>query len=447
MKFRWTQVRTGRARLVAAMGAVSVLLAACSDDESPIFGDDGGAPIVKPDGGVEAAPDAQDGGDAQGDADATTGDAEAGDAADAGDAEAGPSGPLGLFVASDYAQSTLAAVDLATGEKKGTLAGPDGDTIVYASGGRGFLLGRASGRVVVLDPAAPWQASSTIDVGVDGGSANPYAAIVAAGSKAYVVRYGQNTVDVIDTSAGSVTGTLDLSPFADAADPQPPVDAVDGAFDPATGRVYFLLQRIDATDFSATCIAAKPAIVAFDSATDQVVDLNGAAAGEALELAGSDPGNQGGFVADFANHRLVVVHSGCHESDGDGGTTVARAGVEIVDLALGTSSWQVQSTLPDQLWGFVWVDASHAYVGSGYPTAWRAWDPSQTTFGAVETGIPPIAASDGAGHLVGLVERAADGGTSLDVVSYDVVTKQATTVASDVFTGSGLHAYGAAVLP
>ena len=75
------------------------------------------------------------------------------------------------------------------------------------------------------------------------------------------------------------------------------------------------------------------------------------------------------------------------------------------------------------------------------------WVRDATTWFA-PSAIPGFAAYDGAGHVVGLATRAVDGGKAIDVTSYDVATKQSTTLASDVFTGgASLSPYGAAVVP
>ena len=228
------------------------------------------------------------------------------DAGEAGDAEPdAATAAFGVFAGSDYSTTTkVAFLNLATNQPAGAvLPVASGDTVPYARGNHGFLLDRANGDVLVLDPAAPWSNPKTIsvldaDAGEGGLLLNPHAAVVATGSEAYVLRYGSNTMTIVDIASGTVTGQIDLSSFVAPEDPDGVVDAWDGVFVPADNRVYLLLGRVDQSptgygiggDRLNHCTPNGPIVVGIDVTTDQVVNnLPGDAGGNAWTLLGQNP--------------------------------------------------------------------------------------------------------------------------------------------------------------
>lgn len=428
----WARPRV-RTLVWFACALVAGAVAGCSSD------DGGAAP-----GGGSAGGGAA-GGDAGADVTSDAADESTADAASEPDAAEAGAKSWALFVGSDFSTTAeLAVVDLAAGAVAGRLTSTDQDTLPYASGGRGFALHRTAGTVDLLDAAEPWKVAHTVSVNDGDASSNPYAAVVAAGAKGYVVRFAANSLDVIDTGAGTVTGQVDLSSALDANDPDGLVDVLDGAYDAASGRAYFLLSRIDQFDFSGPgpdyvprCLPVHAMIVAVDAQTDALVDLNGAAAGEGLELLGENPS---ALATDLAAHRLVVMQAGCYEPDdggADAGVLRAMRGIEAVDLATGTSSWLYTTTDVDRLSYLLWIGPTQAYVGKGYPTAWYAWDPTSASLGAAEPSIPSMPVWDGT-RIVGLA--------SGDAVAFDPTTKAVTTLASGVFATPGVGDYGSAIV-
>jgi hypothetical protein len=470
-------------RFGAVVLASSVALG-CEDDEEQTSTDAGDAAASSNgDGGHEAAKVDQTSPDvATGDATADRVEASPSDATDASDgatgdaidSEAGDAGtkPYGMFVATDYGTSAkLAVVDLTTNQAAGTVLPvtgvPFGDVKPYASGGRGFLLDRSNGKVIVLDRTQPWDAQKTFTFSVEDGDAeagaapaNPYAVVVAAASKAYVVRYGSNRVLVVDIDTGTVTGTVDLSPFVQAGDPDGLVETWDGVFDPAKGRVYFLLQRIDQTnrgldpDRVSQCLPFGPTIVGIDVSNDHVVNLGNSDGGSpGLSLLGQNPQS---LVPDLANGRFLVVESGCYEApeggavDPDAGATYSRKarGIEAIDLATGHSSWLYEHAQADRLADLILIDATHAYVertDENYQNHWYGWDPTATTLGPEIATFPENGFYD-QGRVVGFSTNYVEGGTALSVVAYDVGSGQTSTLIADLFGDKTLNAYATAVI-
>ncbi len=373
-------------------------------------------------------------------ADATS---DATDASDAGE------GAFALFVGTDFVNAELSAVALSPDTVAGHMPLDDQDSVPYASGGLGFVLEHTLGKTIVLDRAEPWTAKTTIDVNDSADAApdssNPRTVLVTTGTKAYVARYGSNVVKIVDVGAGTVTGSVDLSAFVAPDDPDGLVDVQDGAYDPASGRAYFLLQRINQFDFSGTapdfvaaCLVSRGEIVAVNVATDALVNLNGDAGSLAIDLLGDNPA---AITPDFAHGRLLVTDAGCYQS-ADGGTDGGAAlrlgrGIESVALlATPASTWLFQTSDIERLQGLIWLDATHAFVNEG--TDWFTWNPTQPTLGSAVPNFPLAPVYDGIGRIVGLSATppaaGSDAGAAWSVVALDVTTSNVTTIAANPFT-------------
>jgi hypothetical protein len=439
-------------RLVAA-ACVLVALAGCSTDE--VAPPDGVGGAVGS-GGADAAPDAPDGSggaDAAPDRDSSSADGQQDAVADAGAAG------VGIFAGSVGSNGVkLVAFDFAKGAVAGTatISASFGDAVPVVGVGRDFLMLRSDSKVLVLDEARPWIATKTIDVGVVDAAmgTNPHA-VVDTGTKAYVALYGTNRLAILDPAAGTITGHVDLSAFASPSDPDGLVDVFDGVYDAASHRAYFLLQRTDqnewgiAPDFVNSCLPVAPLVIGIDTTNDAVVDLNGAAAGNGIELLGKNPG---AFVPNLAAGKLLVVEAGCHDSaeagaPADAGPSLPRRsrGIEAVDLARGTSAWIYEHTQPGRLDNLVWIDGAHAYVSvadASYEPHWFAWDPATTALGAEDLAFPRHWPRHVGGRtVIGTEEVNVDGGTLRSLIAFDIDTKRTTTIAVDLYRSPGVREF------
>jgi hypothetical protein len=377
---------------------------------------------------------------------------EAGDASDAG------SKSYGFAVGADYATGSVkwVAVDWATKQSAGSSVFPNvggTDAVPAVSGGRAFMLERSDGRLVTFQKDKPWLADKTIDLGPPEAGAyglNPVA-VVSTGAKAYVPMLSTNRIAIVDVDAGSLTGQVDLSAFVDPSDSDGLVDVFDGAYDAATHRAYFLLLEIPQLekgiepDRASHCIAAAPIVVAVDTTTDQLVDLNGDASGQGIALLGRNPT---ALVPDLARGRLLVVHAGCYQTEGGdlsdagpdaqaGAPRVGR-GVESFSLATGASTWLYSHAEPTRLSGLVVIDATRAFLSADdafYTTHWYPWDPSNgATHGAEALAMPELAPHFVGGNaIVGLAAVDVDGGMLNAFVSFDVGASTASTIVPDIF--------------
>lgn len=353
-----------------------------------------------------------------------------------------------LFVASDFdAKAELAVVDLDTNEVKGHLSFEDQDTLPYASGGRGFALRRTDSALDILKADKPFEIAHSVDVKEDDTPTNPYAAVVTAKDKAYVVRYAHNALKIVDLATGQSTGEIDLGGFLHADDPDGLIDVQDGVYDPASKRAYFLMGRInqfdwgEAPDYVSECLPFGAAIVGIDTETNEILDLNGDAPGQAIELEGQNPS---GLAADFASGRLIVLQGGCYvpKDNEDDPPVRKNRGIEEVSLTSGSASWLYQTTELDRLSYLLWLGPEQAYIGKGFPTTWHPWKPTDTSLGDAEELMPELPVWDGT-RIVGL-SNAEDG--SANVVAFDPVTREVSPIANNIFATSGLYTYGSAIV-
>ncbi|MEA3410225.1 MAG: hypothetical protein U9R74_01645 [Pseudomonadota bacterium] len=126
------------------------------------------------------------------------------------------------------------------------------------------------GNVVVTPRGESFQFSTDGD---EAGDSNPSALVFASDTKAYLLRYGSSKAWIVDPSAGDAasfkTGELDLGAYAADGGVPHMQDAVV-----ANGRLYIVMQRLDAT-FAPSNTAY---LAVFDTATDTEIDTGMGAA-------------------------------------------------------------------------------------------------------------------------------------------------------------------------
>ena len=391
-----------------------------------------------------------------------------GGAADTGaaDADATVSAPARLLLSyNGSSQSELVAFGLASKQVDGRLVYGDFLGAAYVVPSSPWLLEEGNDVVGRLDPQKPWVIDASWNVAMndltDAGYAQSYAdpqAVIAAGSKAYVLRHNRNLVAVLDATqladGGAPASSLDLSSELQAAG-DGYVQPVAGVYVAAQKRVYVLLANINRTDvvdngFVLLCAATTPTVVAIDTTSDALVDLNGAAAGNGWPLGGYNPFGAGALAYDpgtGANGRLLVLHSGCNQSDGDGGAgPLVKREIESIDLATGQTQQLLDLTTAQFPQTLTYVDAHHAIVQ--LDTAY-AWDPTTTTLGAAIPNAPDAFAYDGAGHMLGVkANYDADGGLEgYDVVSVAVADGAVAKLGTNPFSLSAGFIGGVALWP
>jgi hypothetical protein len=349
--------------------------------------------------------------------------------------------PTGVLVAAatDFVAGTteISTVDLATNAVIGNFTVSDFDAVPVADGQRGFVLERSNGVLHILDQngESEWAVdlkampsggdagagdAGTGDAGTDAGDAgpvtpspvNPHDVVVVPGnggsSMGYVSLYDANAIAVVNLDTGAIVTRIDLSSFVASGDADGHAEVDSGYYDATTGRVYFTLHRLDLTtsveetSYMPVCSDVKSLLVGVDPATNAVVDINGVAAGVAVELALAGPAD---LVWDAAGSRLLLAANGCYDP-ADGGTGRARHGIEAVTLSSGNASVLYAPSSPDFLSRVIPVSADELIVESIEPeffaTEHRPWGIGDAALGALLAGVPNFPVSDTEESLIGI---------------------------------------------
>lgn len=317
----------------------------------------------------------------------------------------------------------FAGVDLATQKTEIVVAGPEAgtaaverltlpssDAVVYASGGRAFLLDRKTGTVFVLDRATPADVTKVarIETSPSGGTtsydSNPYAVAVADDRNAFVIRYDQNeviVVDLTDVRDGGILekGRVDLSIFNSTFDTDNKVEMAAAVYEPTSKRVYVALQRVLRT-LPAGC-SEESLVVAIEGTTGKIADLDNSGMvtkDDAIKLNARNPYS---LTLDGPNNRLLALGTGCRI---DGGVLLGRQ-VDAIDLASRVVAPLITDPGVDVL-AFLYIDPSATYLQQSDGNWKRLLDGG--TLGATATQIPSVPFVDREGFIVGLVDDTPD---------------------------------------
>jgi hypothetical protein len=364
-----------------------------------------------------------------------------------------PLPPRLLLTMNGTSASELVALNVGTHAVDGRLPFPGNLGTTFARGDDPWLLGQRADFVAKLDRAQPWRIVSSWAVALDdkkeGGAAysDPYAVLVSAANKGYVLRYTRNKIAVIDATqladAGAPLKTIDLSMLVQPQDKDGVVEMTAGFYLADRHTIYVLLANIDrtlvATDgFTILCAPTTETLIGIDVTTDQITSLGGTGPGGGIALAGYNPsiGLAGpAAVYDATNQRILVVHAGCNTPLADGGAgTVTKRVIEEVTLG-GQTKVLLDASAKGYPGAFSYIGPHDAVVGFGSDAL--RWDPTQSTLGSPIANAPDSFAFvyDGQGSLLGTrATFLADGGTTLQVVKTLIADGGASTLATNPFT-------------
>ena len=229
----------------------------------------------------------------------------------------------GLFVTTtDFVSGSAAYLQSGALEAEVNLLNLHSDTVVRYYQGRIYVVNRlGQDNILVIDendPRTPVLQFST------GNGTNPHDIAFASASKAYISRYDDTRILIVNPQDGSELGTVDLGAFAD----------VDGAPEMSQmaivdDRLYVACQLQDRD--AGFVPAARGILVVVDIETDQLVDMDPAVDGVQARLLAA--GNPTSVVA--VGTQLVVA-----EVAGFGDLA---GGIEVIDLQDGSSRGLVVS--------------------------------------------------------------------------------------------------------
>lgn len=437
----------GVALLVSApMAALSTMAAGCGDDE--VFRDtdastfEGGS---TPEAGQTPTP-------------------EGGDSAVPSTCGSSTGAPQRILLTANYYslnKAELSAYNIADKKVDGRFAYPGFGT-TSSLGSDPYVIEQANDLVVRMNAQRPWEPLSTWNVAgddkADGGApqAQPVAIVVPTCTKGYVLRFNRNKIAVIDTTkaadGGAPESFLDLSSLLQAEDTDGMVDMTAAVYVPSKKRIYVLLGGYDRAAIAndeLPCKNTKASIVAIDETTGQLVSLGGTAPGGGIALEGYNPVNSSPLVYDAARDRLLVTHGGCSTAP----LTIAKRGIEEVDLATGKVKTLLQLNDKDFPGSLVFLDGNRAVVTFfSYPRAQAFfWNPALTTLGAAIPNGFDFASNDGKGNVVGAVRTEADGGPieiySVPVAGDGGTVEAGAKIGENPFSTMGGYLGGAEVWP
>ncbi len=220
---------------------------------------------------------------------------------------------LAIMTTTDYNSGNLSSLDLQTQVATLDHLTIHSDAVVRVYRDRVYVINRlGQDNVIVLnrgDLKTPLTQYST------GNGSNPHDMAFASGDKAYISRYERTQLLIVNPATGDSLGAVDLSGFADADGlPEMSQLALYG------NRLFVACQRLDRDNGWVPTDASAIAVI--DVATDQVVDVDGNAAGvQGIAMAGKNPAG-----AAQRGDKWLLSHVDLFADLTDGG-------IEVIDLA------------------------------------------------------------------------------------------------------------------
>ena len=304
-------------------------------------------------------------------------------------AAAAPLRAQSLFVTTtDYATGSTAFLASGAAEAEVNLLGIHSDASGYYHDGRIYVVNRlGQDNILVLDAMDLRTPLNQFSVG---NGTNPHDIEIVAPDKAYVTRYDDATLLVVNPQSGDPLGEIDLSAFADA-DGLPEVSQIVRVGD----RLYLSCQRLDRNGGWGP--ADQSFLIVIDIATDAIIDIDPAAAGvQGILLSSTNPNE----LAVIGDQIVVGVVAGFGDRAG---------GVEIVDTRSNRSLGLVVSeeNLGGDITGMVMVNASRGYAivsDENFANSVKSFDLLTGTVSAplenISGGYIPSLATDGVRLIV-----------------------------------------------
>ncbi|HET6349739.1 MAG TPA: hypothetical protein VFH88_11715, partial [Candidatus Krumholzibacteria bacterium] len=237
-----------------------------------------------------------------------------------------PAGNFAFVTTTDYSTGSASVVS-ADSLLKATqnVASISSDALARFYGGRIYVLNRSGAdNVQVLDPAAGF---ATIKQFTVGAGSDPEDITFLSRSRAFVSRYNEDQMWIVDTIQGRRTGQIDFHWLADADNIPEMSHMVMVGY-----RVFVAVQRLDRTTNWGPVGTSYVAV--FDARTEQFLDADPATGGvQPITLAGTNP--FGEMVWNDASGMIWVPTVGRWG--------IADGGIELIDPNTLTTSGIVLS--------------------------------------------------------------------------------------------------------
>lgn len=331
-------------------------------------------------------------------------------------------------VSSGYDSGAVELVGVDQRTSSGSYHSTVSDLAVAAHGSDYYLIERYQSdrikKVALSNPGVfEWQYSTLGASDTD--SSNVYDLVFAAPDKAYMIRYGADTVWVVDPTAtreqNFKTGELDLSDYLPANTTGSPNMAAAVVVD---GKLFVAMQRLDSV-FQPNNTAY---VAVFDTATDEEIDTGKGEDGlKGIPLIGGNPMS----IVHHSDLGLLVQNQGSFAMD-------YKGGIDVID----PDSYAVEQRLDDSeetglIGAIAVVDAD-----TGYYLAYYNWqdisltrfNPSTGEVGATVGGLTGMDlralalgprgrlwVADASAGAPGLRVLDADSGDQMDFVATDLL--------------------------
>ena len=243
------------------------------------------------------------------------------------------------------------------------------DAVVRWYNGKVYVVNRAGqDNIQVMDPA---QGYAVVGNHSTGNGSNPYDIVFASPAKAYIPRYNETRLLIMNPATGATINTIDLSSFADA----------DGIPEMARAiRVqrwlFVAVQRLDRNNFYAPTDSSQ--VVVIDTQTDQVVDVDPAHAGvQGILLPAQNPITD--FSFDRAASRLLIGCSGALFALDGGVAAIDPVFFQSLGLAIS------ESQLGGEITDIEWMNATRSFAivsDPSFNTRLIAWNDVTNTASA-----------------------------------------------------------------
>jgi hypothetical protein len=264
--------------------------------------------------------------------------------------------PSAFIITGDFETGSFAVLPTQDPAEVVADLGPvHGDAVARGYQGQVYVINRfGADNIQKIDPALGW--TTTFQCSVGNGS-NPHDIAFASPTKAYVTRYEETSIAIVNPSVGADCegfriGEIDLTQFADA-DGIPEMDQMALVGD----RLFVSLQLLDRNRFFEP--TGESILAVFDTNTDRPVDTRPETlAVDPIRLTWTNPlGASRGLPLDPATGDIIVAQVGSFAIIGDGGVetinpyTFERSRILITEE-------DIQRNITD----FVLVDGRNAWA-------------------------------------------------------------------------------------
>ena len=217
------------------------------------------------------------------------------------------------------------------------------DALARTYGGLIYVLNRqGADNVQILDPLAGFHTRRQFTVG---NGADPEDIVFQSSSRAFVSRYNEDQLWIVNPNSGQRTGLIDFSWLADADNIPEMAHMVK-----IGSRVFVAVQRLDRNGGVVWPPVGTSYVAVFNALTEQFIDAVPGGDKDAIALAGTNP--FGEMVYNAASGKIWVPDTGAYG--------VNDGGLELIDPNALTTSGIVlsEATLGGDITDVVPIDAN-----------------------------------------------------------------------------------------